>query len=438
MGTTPLLDAGALSAPRKRWFAKPYVQVLIAIALGAVVGAFWPSFGASLKPLGDALIKMIGMVIAPIVFLTVVHGIASLGDIRKAGRIGVKAFIWFEAATILALVIGLIVANVSKPGVGMNVAASSLDTSLVKTYLTQAHEQGTVAFLMNVIPRTMLGAFSEGHILQVLFIAVLFGAALQYFGERGRPITVFIGELSKVFFILIGRIMRIAPLGAFGAMAFTVGKYGLSSMLTLSQFMLTFYLTCLLFIFVGLGVASRLVGFSIFKLVRYLREELLLVFGFSGSEPVLPRFMEKMKAAGCSESVVGLVIPTGYTFNLDGTCIYITMASVFLSQATNTDMSLGQQLTLLAICLLTSKGAAAVPGSGFIVLAATLGSVGHVPVASIALLLGIDRFMSEARAVTNFIGTAVATVAVARWEGELDKDHLEMVLTRPQRPSYAE
>jgi aerobic C4-dicarboxylate transport protein len=424
---------GAPDTQRTRWYAQLYVWVLVAIALGALVGELWPDVGVALKPLGDALIKMIKMVIAPIIFLTVVHGIASMGNMRKAGRIGLKALIYFEASTILALIIGLIVVNIARPGVGMHVTAASLDPHLVAGYVNQSHQATVVGFLMDIIPNTVVGAFASGDTLSVLFFAVLFALALQRFGARGEPVLKFIDDLAKIFFILIGMVMRIAPIGAFGAMAFTIGKYGLGTILTLSGFMADFYLTCLLFIVVGLGAVSKLAGFSIFKLIRYLREELLLVFGFSGSEPVLPRFILKMEAAGCSQSVVGLVIPTGYTFNLDGTCIYLTMAAVFLAQATDTPLSLVQQLTLLAVCLLTSKGAAAIPGSGFIVLAATLGSVGHVPVASIALLLGIDRFMSEARALTNFIGTAVATVVVARWEGELDVNRLAAVLDEPDK-----
>ncbi|WP_083632551.1 C4-dicarboxylate transporter DctA [Bradyrhizobium sp. NAS96.2] len=431
MSTITTDGAARLDAVAAPWHARLYVQVLIGIALGVLVGYLWPDIGAALKPLGDALIKMIKMAIAPIVFLTVVHGIASLGDMRKAGRIGVKTLIYFEVATTAALIIGLFVINLARPGVGMHVSAASLDSRLVASYVTQSHDQSVVGFLMNVIPSTVGGAFTSGDTLQVLFFAVLFGIALQRYGENGKPVLVAIEKLSKILFILIGMIMRIAPIGAFGAMAFTIGKYGVGSIVALSHFMLVFYLTCLLFVIVGLGIVSRLAGFSIFKLIRYLREELLLVLGLSGSESVMPRFIDKMKAAGCAESTVGLVIPTGYTFNLDGTCIYLTMASVFLAQATDTPMSLVRQIGLVVVCLLTSKGAAAVPGSGFIVLAATLGSIGHVPVASIALLLGIDRFMSEARALTNFIGTAVATVVVARWEGDLDRAQFVRALDNP-------
>jgi aerobic C4-dicarboxylate transport protein len=431
---TAIADNGQArrQAATRPWYTQSYIQVLIGIGLGALVGYLWPDVGASLKPLGDALIKMIKMAIAPIVFLTVVHGIASLDNMGKAGRIGLKAVIYFEAGTTIALLFGLLVVNLVKPGVGMHVSPASLDSKLIESYVTQSHDQSIAGFLMNVIPQTFGGAFTNGDTLQVLFIAVLFGIGLQRFGERGKPALQLIEVLSKIFFIVIGMIMRIAPIGAFGAMAFTVGKYGVGAMLTLSGFMLTFYAACLSFIIVGLGLVSYLAGFSIFKLIRYLKEELLLVFGLSGSEPVMPRFMAKMTAAGCSESTVGLVIPTGYTFNLDGTCIYLTMAAVFLAQATDTPMSISEQIVLVAVCLIASKGAAAVTGSGFIVLAATIGTVGHVPVASIALLLGIDRFMSEARALTNFIGTAVATVVVAKWEGELDQGRFASSLDNPE------
>jgi aerobic C4-dicarboxylate transport protein len=366
------------------------------------------------------------------VFLTVVHGIASLDDMGKAGRIGLKAIIYFEAGTSIALLFGLLVVNLAKPGVGMHVSPASLDSKLIESYVTQSHDQSVVGFLMNIIPQTFGGAFTNGDTLQVLFIAVLFGIGLQRFGQQGKPVLALVEALSKILFIVIGMIMRLAPIGAFGAMSFTVGKYGVGAILTLSGFMLTFYAACLSFIIIGLGLVCRLAGFSIFKLIRYLKEELLLVFGLSGSEPVMPRFMAKMTAAGCSESTVGLVIPTGYTFNLDGTCIYLTMAAVFLAQATDTPISIPEQIVLLAVCLIASKGAAAITGSGFIVLAATIGSVGHVPVASIALLLGIDRFMSEARALTNFIGTAVATVVVAKWEGELDQERFAWSLDNPE------
>ena len=413
----------------KRWYSHLYVQVLIAIFLGVLLGIAYPSVGESMKPLGDALIKLIKMTIAPIVFCTVVHGIASMRDMKKIGKVGIKALVYFEVVTSLALVVGLVVVNVLKPGVGMNADPSSFDPKLVAGYATKAHDQGIVTSLMDIIPSTMVGAFTSGETLPVLFLSILFALALQLLGARGERILTFIEDMGALLFRLIGLIMKVAPIGAFGAMAFTIGKYGVGSMVSLGYFMLTFYFTCLFFIFVVLGLIAWLTGFNILSFVRYLKEELLLVFGFSSSEPVLPRFIAKMENLGCSESVVGLVIPTGYSFNLDGTCIYLTMAAIFLAQATNTDLTIVQQLGLLAVLLLTSKGAAAVTGSGFIVLSATLGAVGHVPVASIALILGIDRFMSEARALTNFIGTGVATVVVAKWEGELDENRMRQVLS---------
>jgi aerobic C4-dicarboxylate transport protein len=389
------------------------------------------------KPLGDALIKMIRMMIAPIVFCTVVHGIASVQDMRKIGRIGVKALIYFEAVTTLALVVGLIVINLWHPGTGMNVDPASLDPKLVEGYITRAHDQSAIGFLLNIIPDTIVGAFAAGDMLQVLFFAILFAIALHMFGKRGEFVLRFINDVSGILFQLLDIIMKVAPLGAFGAMAFAVGKFGLGTVLSLAQFMATFYTTCLLFIFIVLGLIARLAGFRILALIRYLKEELLLVFGFSTSEPVLPRFIAKMEHLGCSESVVGLVIPTGYSFNLDGTCIYLTMALVFLAQATNTHLTLWQQIGILFVLLLTSKGAAAVTGSGFIILAATLSSVGHIPVASIALILGIDRFMSQARALTNFIGTGVATIVVAKWEGEIDVARMHEQFAHPTEPQLA-
>lgn len=415
---------------RLPWYRQLYIQVLLAIVAGGLIGYLWPAFGESLKPLGDALIKVIRMVIAPIVFCTVVHGIASVKDLRKSGRVGIKALIYFEVVTTLALVVGLVVINIVQPGAGMNIDPAALDPRLVQGYVQGSHEQSTVGFLMAIIPDTVVGAFARGELLQVLFFAVLFAAALQRFGERGAAVLKLVDDVAKIFFILMGFVMKVAPLGALGAMAFTIGRYGIGSVLSLAHFMLAFYLTCALFIVVVLGAIGRMAGFNIFHLLRYLREELLLVYGFSTSEPVLPRFIVKMEDLGCSESVVGLVIPTGYSFNLDGTCIYLTMAAVFLAQATNTHLPLLEQVGMLLVLLLVSKGAAAVTGSGFIVLAATLSSVGHIPVASIALILGIDRFMSEGRALTNFIGTAVATIAVARWEGELDVARMDQVLTR--------
>jgi aerobic C4-dicarboxylate transport protein len=381
-----------------------------------------------MKPLGDALIKMIKMAIAPIIFCTVVHGIASMRDMKKVGRVGLKAIIYFEAVTTLALIVGLLVVNIWRPGVGMNVDPATLDAKLVADYATKAQKESAIAHLLDIIPNTIIGAFATGDTLQVLFFAILFAFSMQLLGERSKPVFALIESAQQILFRLIGLVMRLAPIGAFGAMAFTIGKYGAGTILSLGQFMLSFYTTCLLFIFVVLGAISWAAGFSILSFIKYLREELLLVFGFSSSEPVLPRFMAKMENLGCSESVVGLVIPTGYSFNLDGTCIYLTMAALFLAQATNTDLSIWQQLGILAVLLLTSKGATAVTGSGFIVLSATLGSVSHIPIAAIALIFGIDRFMSEARALTNFLGTGVATIVVAKWEGELDEARLQATL----------
>jgi aerobic C4-dicarboxylate transport protein len=415
-------------AVRKRWYSQTYFQVLIAIVMGGLLGLLFPTVGESMKPLGDAMIKVIRMTIAPIVFCTVVHGIAGMRDMGRAGRVGLKALVYFEVVTTMALLIGLLVINLWHPGAGMDINPATLDQNLVRSYVNKSHDQSMVGFLLGIIPDTFMGAFAQGEMLQIVFVAVLCALALQRLGDRGKMLLQFVDEASRLFFTLIGMIMRFAPLGAFGAMAFTIGKYGIGTIISLSQFMLAFYTTCLLFIFVVLGAIARGTGFSIVRLIVYLREELLLVFGFSSSEPVLPRFIGKMEDLGCHESVVGLVIPTGYTFNLDGTCIYLTMAAVFLAQATNTDLTVWQQLGILAVLLLTSKGASAVTGSGFIVLAATLGTVSHIPITSIALILGIDRFMSEARAMTNFLGTAVATIVVARWEGELDTKRMQHML----------
>lgn len=420
MAVSVTVPTAAERPPRTAWYAQLYIQVIIAVAAGIALGAFYPAAGEAVKPLGDALIKMIKMMIAPIIFCTVVHGIASVQDMRKIGRIGVKALLYFEVVTTLALVVGLIVINVWRPGAGMNVDPTSLDPKMVEGYITRAQGTNTVGFLLNIIPDTVIGAFASGNILQVLFFSVLFAIALHMLGSRGEFVLRLISDMSSILFKILDFIMKVAPIGAFGAMAFAVGRFGLGTVLSLAQFMATFYVTCLLFVLLVLGLIARLAGFRITALIRYLKEELLLVFGFSTSEPVLPRFIAKMENLGCSEPVVGLVIPTGYTFNLDGTCIYLTMALVFLAQATNTHLTLWQQIGILFVLLLTSKGAAAVTGSGFIVLAATLSSVGYVPVASLALILGIDRFMSQARALTNFIGTAVATIIVAKWENELD------------------
>ncbi|WP_184636624.1 dicarboxylate/amino acid:cation symporter [Variovorax guangxiensis] len=404
----------------KPFYKSLYFQVITAIVLGVLLGHFYPDTGASMKPLGDGFIKLIKMIIAPIIFCTVVVGIAGMEDMKKVGKTGGMALLYFEIVSSIALIVGLVLVNVLKPGAGMNVDVSLLDTKSIAAYTGPGKMQSTTDFLLNIIPNTVVDAFAKGEILQVLLIAVMFGFALHRFGGRGTLVFDVIEKGSHVLFVIVGYIMKVAPIGAFGAMAFTIGKYGVSSLLQLGQLMATFYATCLLFIFVVLGLIARFHGFSIWKFIKYIKEELLIVLGTSSSESVLPRMMAKMEILGAKKSVVGLVIPTGYSFNLDGTSIYLTMAAVFIAQATNTDMTLTQQLTLLAVLLLTSKGAAGVTGSGFIVLAATLSAVGHVPVAGLALILGIDRFMSEARALTNLIGNGVATLVVAKWTGDLD------------------
>jgi len=383
-----------------------------------------------MKPLGDGFIKLIKMIIAPIIFCTVVVGIAGMEDMKKVGKTGGLALLYFEVVSSIALVIGLVIVNLVQPGAGMNVDPAAIDTKAVSAYTGPGKMVGTVDFLLNIIPSTIVDAFAKGEILQVLLFAVLFGFALHRFGGRGTLVFDWIEKSSHVLFAIVGMIMRLAPIGAFGAMAFTIGKYGVGSLFQLGKLMGTFYLTCLIFIFVVLGLIARFHGFSIWKFIRYIKEELLIVLGTSSSESVLPRMMAKMENLGVKKSTVGLVIPTGYSFNLDGTSIYLTMAAVFVAQATNTPMTLTEEITLLLVLLLTSKGAAGVTGSGFIVLAATLSAVGHVPVAGLALILGIDRFMSEARALTNLIGNGVATVVVGKWCGELDPVRMRKVLNR--------
>jgi aerobic C4-dicarboxylate transport protein len=421
----------ATAAPsHRKIYQHLYVQVLCAITIGILLGHFYPSLGAQMKPLGDMFIQAIKMVIAPIIFCTVVHGIASMKDMRKVGRVGLKAIVYFEVVTTLALVIGLIVANLWRPGAGMNVDASTIDVKSIQQYTAQAHEQSALDYVTHIIPATVIGAFAEGEILQVLFFSLLFAFALSFLGEPGKALLRIIDLVSHTLFGVVAIIMRAAPIGAFGAMAFTIGKYGIGTLLSLGQLMASVYATCLIFIFIILGGIARLCGFSIVKFIRYIKEELLIVLGTSSSESVLPRMIAKLENLGCQESVVGLVIPTGYSFNLDGTCIYLTMAVLFLAQATNTELTLAHQLGIIGVLLLTSKGAAGVTGSGFIVLAATLASVGSIPVASIALILGVDRFMSEARALTNLIGNGLATVVVAKWEAALDETRMHAHLDR--------
>ena len=405
-----------------------YFQVITAIILGVLLGHFYPETGTAMKPLGDGFIKLIKMIIAPIIFCTVVVGIAGMEDMKRVGKTGGYALLYFEIMSTLALILGLIIVNLVQPGHGMNVDAATLDTKGIATYTKPGQMQTTTEFLLHVIPSTFVGAFAEGEMLQVLLIAVLFGFALHQFGGRGTLVFDFIERFSHVLFVIIGYIMKVAPIGAFGAMAFTIGRYGLGSLASLAKLMGTFYATCLVFIFVVLGLVARFHGFSIWKFIKYIKEELLIVLGTSSSEAALPRMMAKLENLGVRKSTVGLVIPTGYSFNLDGTSIYLTMAAVFIAQATNTPMSLQQQITLLLVLLLTSKGAAGVTGSGFIVLAATLSAVCNVPVAGLALILGIDRFMSEARALTNLIGNGVATVVVGKWTGDLDTVRMTKVL----------
>ncbi len=420
--------ADTATIPHHPWWRHLYAQVLAAILVGILLGHFWPAIAVEMKPFGDGFIKLIKMLIAPIIFCTVVHGIAGMDDMKKVGRVGIKALVYFEVMTTVALIIGLVVVNLWKPGAGMNVDPASLDTRAIATYTSQAAHQNPVDFILHIIPNTVVGAFAEGEILQVLLIAVLFAFALQALGNRGKPLLHLIDSVAHVFFGIVAMVMKVAWLGAFGAMAFTIGRYGVGTLLQLGSLMAGFYVTCLLFVLGVLGIVSWFCGFSIFRFIAYIKEELLIVLGTSSSEAALPRMLAKMENLGVEKSVVGLVIPTGYSFNLDGTCIYLTMAAIFLAQATNTPLTLSHELGLIGILLLTSKGAAGVTGSGFIVLAATLSSLGTVPVASIALILGVDRFMSEARALTNLVGNGVATVVVARWENALDADRMRRVL----------
>jgi len=417
------------TAPRPL-YRSLYFQVIVAIAIGVALGHFYPEAAVKLRPLGDGFIKLIKMMIAPIIFCTVVTGIAGMENMKAVGKTGVLALLYFEVVSSIALLIGLVIVNVVKPGAGMNIDVATLDASRIENYAQAAQQQSVVDFLMNVIPGTFMEAFAKGEILQVLLIALLFGFALHLVGPRGRGVHDLIEGFSQVLFRIVGFIMHLAPIGALGAMAFTIGNYGIGKLTDLAWLMACFYATCLLFVFVVLGAIARLHGFSIFRFVRYLKDELLIVLGTSSSESVLPRMMTRMENAGCAKSVVGLVIPTGYSFNLDGTSIYLTMAAVFIAQATNTPMTLLDQLTLLGVLLLTSKGAAGVTGSGFIVLAATLSAVGTLPVTALALILGIDRFMSEARALTNLVGNGVATIVVAKWCKALDEPKLREELAR--------
>src|SRR6266404_4474117 len=426
--SSPISLCCTIELVRRSLFRSLYFQVLLAIAAGVLLGIFAPATGTAMKPLGDGFIKLVKMIIAPIIFCTVVLGICGSEDLKKVGKTGGLALLYFEVVSTLALLTGLLIVNVIRPGAGMNVDVRTLDSSAITAYAGPGKMQSTKDFILNVIPAAFFDAFAKGEILQVLFIAVLFGVALQQLGARHNIIFEVIEKFSEILFKIVALIMKLAPVGAFGAMAFTIGAYGVGSLLSLAKLMATFYLTCLVFIFLILGTIARAHGFNIFRFVRYIREELLIVLGTSSSEAALPRMMAKLEGLGAGRSTVGLVIPAGYSFNLDGTSIYLTMAAVFIAQATNSAMTLTQQLTLLAVLLLTSKGAAGVTGSGFIVLAATLSAVGSVPVAGLALILGIDRFMSEARALTNLIGNGVATLVVAKWTRDLDVGRMQKVL----------
>ena len=435
MHAIPLQDTAA--PERLPFYRQLYFQVVLAIVLGVLLGHFEPQYGAQFKPLGDAFIKLVKMVIAPVIFLTIVTGIAGMTHLRTVGRVFGKAMAYFLCFSTLALIVGMVVANVLQPGAGMHIRVADLDTKAVDSFVAKSHDLSLVGFAMDIIPKTLVSPFVGDNILQVLFVAVLFGVALAMAGDAGKPALNFFEALTKPVFKLVNIVMKAAPIGAFGAMAFTIGKFGLGSLVNLAELVATFYLTSLVFVLIILGAVARLCGFSVVKLMRYLKAELLLVLGTSSSESALPSLMEKMEKAGCSKSVVGLVVPTGYSFNLDGTNIYMTLAALFIAQATDIDLSLGQQLALLLVAMLSSKGAAGVTGAGFITLAATLAVVPEVPVAGMALILGVDRFMSECRSLTNFVGNAVATVVVSRWENALDYQRLHAALDGQVAPHAA-
>ena len=414
---------------RKSWVSHPYLQVLAAIALGIAVGAIWPDIGVALQPLGDGFVRLVKMIIGPVIFLTITTGIAGMRSLGAVGRVAAKAFAYFLVVSTLALIVGLIIGNVVRPGAGLNIDPATLDPTAVSDYAAKAHSVTLVGFLHDIIPDTFVSALTSGSVLQVLLVAILTGSALAGAGDVGSRITAALEDASVIVFRLVAIVMKAAPIGAFGAMAFTIGKYGLGTLVALGGLVATFYLTSALFVLVVLGGIARANGFSILKLIRYLRGELLLVLGTSSSEAALPALIEKMEQAGCSRPVVGLVVPTGYSFNLDGTNIYMTLASLFLAQAVGVNLGWGEQIALLLVAMISSKGAAGVTGAGFITLAATLSIVPALPVAAMALILGVDRFMSECRALTNFIGNAVATIVVARWENGLDRDRLNAALS---------
>ncbi|MDB5810920.1 MAG: Na+/H+ dicarboxylate symporter [Betaproteobacteria bacterium] len=416
---------------RRPWYTILYVQVLIAIAIGIALGHLYPHLGAAMKPLGDGFIQLIKMMIAPVIFCTVVHGIASMSDLKKVGRVGLKTLVYFELVSTFALIIGLIVGELVQPGGGFNIDPATLDPKAVTGYVARAKEEGVVAHLMAIIPNTFVGALANGDLLQVLLVAILTGFAVARLGSVGAGVLQAIDTIGKVLFRIIAMIVRLAPIGAFGAMAFTIGAYGIGSLVQLGQLILTFYVTSLLFVLLVLGLIARLAGFSIFRFIAYIKDELLIVLGTSSSETVLPHMMQKMERLGASKPVVGLVIPTGYSFNLDGTNIYMTLATLFLAQATNTHLTFVHLLTILGVAMLTSKGASGVTGAGFVTLAATLSIIPDIPIQSLAILVGIDKFMSECRALTNLVGNGVATVVISRWEGELDKQKLHDTMAHP-------
>jgi len=433
-GAPPMSSVAIPSAdrrPHQPWYRILYVQVLIAIALGVLIGYLDPELGKQLKPLGDGFISLIKMMIAPVIFCTVVHGISSMGDLKRVGRVGLKALIYFETVSTVALAVGLLVGRVLQPGHGFNIDPSTIDPRSVATYVTKAKEEGIVSHLLAIIPDSYFDAIARGDILQVLLISILSGFAISFLGKAGEPIADVVDKAAKMFFGIIRMIVRVAPLGALGAMAFTVGAYGLGSLLNLAALIGTFYLTSILFVLIVLGAIARLSGFSIIRFIAYIKDELLIVLGTSSSETVLPQMIQKMEHLGASRSVVGLVIPTGYSFNLDGTNIYMTLSTLFLAQATNTPLTIWQELGILGVAMITSKGASGVTGAGFITLAATLSIVPDIPIQSIAILVGIDKFMSECRALTNLIGNGVACVVISRSEGELDKEALHETMAHP-------
>ena len=416
---------------RRPWYTILYVQVLLAIAAGILIGHYFSDLGVALKPLGDGFISLIKMMIGPVIFCTVVHGIGSMRDLKKVGRVGVKTLFYFEAVSTVALAIGLLVGELLQPGKGFNIDPATLDPGAVEGYVHRAKQEGIVAHLLGIIPDTFMDAFANGDLLQVLLISILTGFAISRLGDLGERINGVIDAMAKIFFGIIRIIVRAAPIGAFGAMAFTVGAYGVVSLVNLLELIATFYLTSILFVLVVLGTIARLAGFSILRFLAYIKDELLIVLGTSSSETVLPHMIQKMERLGASKSVVGLVIPTGYSFNLDGTNIYMTLATLFLAQATNTPLSIGQELGILVIAMITSKGASGVTGAGFVTLAATLAIMPDIPIQSLAILLGIDKFMSECRALTNLVGNGVATIVISRWEGELDKHALHETMAHP-------